>query len=123
MSATVKRIVGRVLVLVVFLGLVSMTAGVTVMAQPETAAGAAPGHHGGEAALVVPDLSTVTFVGGLDGHTLLMSGILVAALGLLFGLLTFNQLKNLPVHKSMLEVSELIYETCKTYLTTQGKFI
>ena len=52
-----------------------------------------------------------------------MGGLVVCALGLLFGLMTFTQLKNLPVHTSMLEVSELIYETCKTYLITQGKFI
>ena len=52
-----------------------------------------------------------------------MGGLVVCALGLLFGLMTFTQLKNLPVHASMLEVSELIYETCKTYLITQGKFI
>ena len=44
-------------------------------------------------------------------------------LGLLFGLSIYSQLKNAPVHSSMLEISELIYETCKTYLTTQGKFI
>src|SRR5262249_9477959 len=55
--------------------------------------------------------------------TLLMSGLGVCALGLLFGLMTFTELRNLPVHKSMREVSELIYETCKTYLITQGRFI
>ena len=81
-------------------------------------------HAGGEADLVLPDLSTVNFIGGrVDGRMLLMGGLLVAGLGLLFGLATFTQLKNLPVHSSMLEVSELIYETCKTYLVTQGKFI
>ncbi len=86
------------------------------------AAQAARAHAGGEASLVVPDLSTVDF-SGIDGRTLLMGGLVVCALGLLFGLMTFTQLKNLPVHASMLEVSELIYETCKTYLVTQGKFI
>ena len=59
----------------------------------------------------------------INGRTLLMGGLVICALGLLFGLMTFTQLKNLPVHASMLEVSELIYETCKTYLITQGKFI
>ncbi|HKB12054.1 MAG TPA: sodium-translocating pyrophosphatase [Vicinamibacterales bacterium] len=88
--------------------------------QPATAT--PPVHEGGEANLVVPDLSTVSF-GGVNGRTLLMGGLAVCALGLLFGLLTFTQLKNLPVHLSMREVSELIYETCKTYLITQGKFI
>ncbi len=79
--------------------------------------------HGGEASLVLPDLSTVNFLGGINGHTLLLGGLVVSALGMVFGLLIYNQLKNLPVHKSMLEISELIYETCKTYLITQGKFI
>src|SRR6185295_11876906 len=93
-------------------------------AQPAPAQtqAAAPVHAGGEAALVLPDLSTVDFR-GINGRTLLMGGLVICALGLLFGLLTFTQLKNLPVHPSMLEVSELIYETCKTYLITQGKFI
>jgi K(+)-stimulated pyrophosphate-energized sodium pump len=80
-------------------------------------------HKGGEASLVLPDLSTVNFLGGINGHTLLLGGLVVSALGMVFGLIIYNQLKNLPVHKSMLEISELIYETCKTYLITQGKFI
>jgi K(+)-stimulated pyrophosphate-energized sodium pump len=79
-------------------------------------------HGGGEANLVVPDLSTATFM-GFNGRALLMFGLVVCALGLAFGLIIYNQLKNMAVHKSMLEVSELIYETCKTYLITQGKFI
>ena len=78
--------------------------------------------HGGEAALRLPDLSDVVFR-GIDGHRLLLIGILFCFLGLLFGLVIFIQLKNLPVHRSMREISELIYETCKTYLITQGKFI
>ncbi len=78
---------------------------------------------GGEANLVLPDLAQATFLGGTNGRTLLMWGLLVCALGLLFGLVTFTQLRNLPVHASMLEISELIYETCKTYLITQGKFL
>jgi K(+)-stimulated pyrophosphate-energized sodium pump len=77
---------------------------------------------GGEANLVLPDMSKAEFR-GINGRTLLMGGLVVCALGLLFGLTVFTQLKNMPVHASMLEVSELIYETCKTYLTTQGKFI
>jgi K(+)-stimulated pyrophosphate-energized sodium pump len=83
------------------------------------------GNHqpGGEANLVLPDLSTVNFMGGTNGRTLLLFGLLVSILGLGFGLWIFTQLKNLPVHKSMQEISELIYETCKTYLITQGKFI
>jgi K(+)-stimulated pyrophosphate-energized sodium pump len=78
--------------------------------------------HGGEAGLKLPDLSDVAFR-GIDGHKLLLVGILFCFLGLLFGLMIFIQLKNLPVHRSMREISELIYETCKTYLITQGKFI
>ena len=78
---------------------------------------------GGEASLKLPDLSQVTFLGTIDGHKLLMIGLLFCALGLLFGLVIFTKLKNLPVHRAMLEISELIYETCKTYLITQGKFI
>ncbi len=78
---------------------------------------------GGEASLTLPDLSQVTFVGGMDGHKLLMIGLLFCVFGLLFGLAIYTKLKNLPVHKAMLEISELIYETCKTYLFTQGKFI
>jgi K(+)-stimulated pyrophosphate-energized sodium pump len=77
---------------------------------------------GGEANLILPDLSTVNFL-GMNGHALLMIGLLFCLAGLLFGLTSYVQLKNLPVHRSMREISELIYETCKTYLITQGKFI
>ena len=80
-------------------------------------------HGGGEAALVLPNLGSVTFLGDVPGSTLLSIGIVVCLLGLGFGLVIYRQLKNMPVHKSMLEISELIYETCKTYLVTQGKFI
>jgi K(+)-stimulated pyrophosphate-energized sodium pump len=80
---------------------------------------------GGEASLKLPDLTTVNFAnfGGLNGHNLLSIGLLFCVGGLLFGLAIYVQLKNLPVHRSMREISELIYETCKTYLVTQGKFI
>ena len=83
----------------------------------------APVHAGGgEASLVLPDLGQVSFL-GVNSRTLLMSGIGICVLGLLFGLVSYSRLQKLPVHRSMLEVSELIYETCKTYLVTQGKFI
>ena len=87
-------------------------------AQPENSGG-------GEASLTLPDLTSVNFAnfGGLNGHALLSIGLLFCAGGLLFGLAIYVQLKNLPVHRTMLEISELIYETCKTYLVTQGKFI
>ncbi len=76
-----------------------------------------------EANLVLPDLSSVNFLGGISGSALLTAGLLVCVFGLIFGFVQYKSIKNLPVHKSMLEVSELIYETCKTYLITQGKFI
>lgn len=84
---------------------------------------AQPAETAGEANLHLPDLSSVTFLNGIDGHKLLMVGLLFCVFGLGFGLYIFTKLKNLPVHRSMLEISELIYETCKTYLITQGKFI
>ena len=89
-------------------------------------AGEGAPHGGGEASLVVPrldDPAVASFLGGQSGATLLYGGLVVCALGLLFGLSIYMQLKNAPVHKSMLEISELIYETCKTYLITQVKFI
>src|SRR3989441_1367329 len=89
---------------------------VSVVAPPALAAG------GGEASLNVPDLGTVTFGGG-GGRPVLRGGLVVGALGFVFGMVIFSQLKNLPVHASMREISELIYETCKTYLITQGKFL
>src|SRR6185436_1805045 len=82
----------------------------------------APHQPGGEANLKLPDLAQVKFL-GVDGHTLLLIGIIICFLGLAFGLAIYTQLKKLPVHISMREISELIYETCKTYLITQGKFI
>ncbi|MEZ4225363.1 MAG: sodium-translocating pyrophosphatase [Polyangiaceae bacterium] len=87
-----------------------------------SAAFASPGHHGGEANLVLPDLDAVHML-GMSGKGLLMIGLGVCALGMLFGYVTLVQVKNLPVHSSMREISDLIYETCKTYLITQGKFI
>jgi len=93
---------------------------VAVLAAP---AAFAQEHGGGEASLVLPDLRSVNFLGTTSGWTLLSIGIAVCLLGVGFGLVIYFQLKNLPVHKSMREISELIYETCKTYLVTQGKFI
>ncbi|MDX9974376.1 MAG: sodium/proton-translocating pyrophosphatase, partial [FCB group bacterium] len=76
-----------------------------------------------EADLVLPDLSTHDFIGSINGHELLLFGLFVCLGGMLFGLLQYMQIKKLPVHRSMLEISDLIYETCKTYLLTQGKFL
>jgi K(+)-stimulated pyrophosphate-energized sodium pump len=112
----------RAIVLMVLFGLLL---GAPAAAQVEVAQAPSQGltrAEGGEAALVVPDLSVVDFL-GVNARTLLMGGLVVCALGLVFGLMTVTRLKNLPVHESMREVSELIYETCKTYLITQGRFI
>src|SRR5688572_23212992 len=123
MNVMLRKFAGRIAVLL----LLAVAAPASTWAQPAQPAPTQTGqgtavHAGGEANLVVPDLSVVEF-GGINGRTLLMGGLLICALGLLFGLTTFTGLKNLPVHPSMREVSELIYETCKTYLLTQGRFI
>ena len=76
----------------------------------------------GEANLKLPDLSQVQFL-GVTGHRLLTIGILFCIFGLLFGLVTYSRLKNLPVHRAMAEMSQLIWETCKTYIIQQGKFL
>ena len=81
------------------------------------------GHKGGgEANLVLPDLDKVQML-GISGKQLLLAGLGVSALGLVFAFITLKQVEKLPVHKSMAEISDLIWETCKTYLITQGKFI
>jgi K(+)-stimulated pyrophosphate-energized sodium pump len=99
----------------IFFALLALAAGAApVMAQEQ---------GGGEANLHLPDLRVATFLGGINGHNLLLGGLLVSALGLVFGLVIFVRLRNMPVHACMREVSELIYETCKTYLATQGKFL
>src|ERR1700723_3554770 len=100
-----------------FLAVAMLVTGVaaSAFAQPEA---------GGEASLKLPDLSSVSFLNGaVDGHRLLLIGILFCLFGLGFGMVIFMRLKNLPVHRAMREISELIYETCKTYLVTQGRFI
>ncbi|HEY0251702.1 MAG TPA: sodium-translocating pyrophosphatase [Kofleriaceae bacterium] len=91
-------------------------------AAEEAAASGAPSRPHSEAQLVLPDLSQVKFL-GTSGRNLLMIGLAVCAIGFIFGLVKYTKLKNLPVHKSMREISELIYGTCKTYLATQAKFI
>ena len=102
----------------------------TLVFIQDTVAAAAPAQGpaarehvpGGEVNLVLPDLDQGEFL-GFTGHQLLLSGLVVCALGLLFGLMTYLQVRKLPVHRSMLEVSELIYTTCKTYLIQQGKLL
>jgi K(+)-stimulated pyrophosphate-energized sodium pump len=100
--------------LIVFAALVSLAAP-SAFAQEH--------RPGGEANLVLPDLDSAKFFGDVGGRSLLMMGLVVCALGLGFGLAIYSQLKNMPVHESMREISELIYETCKTYLETQGRFL
>jgi K(+)-stimulated pyrophosphate-energized sodium pump len=122
MKATVRRVWMACLLAAVVWGASGalVTAG-AAQGAPVQAAAASPG--GGEANMILPDLSQVTFLNGIDGHTLLLGGIVICLLGFVFGLVIMTQLKNLPVHPSMLEISELIYETCKTYLIQQGKFL
>ncbi|MCW5982858.1 MAG: sodium-translocating pyrophosphatase [Bryobacteraceae bacterium] len=95
----------------------------TLLASFTSAPALAQQHGGGEASLILPPLDQATFLDGIGGRTLLMIGLVVCALGLFFGLAIYRHLKNLPVHYAMREISELIYETCKTYLITQGKFL
>lgn len=99
----------------------SLVAGALSAAEPAAAV-----HRGGEASLILPDLTNTavkaTFL-GLSGHTLLLAGLVVCALGFAFGIAIYKKVQALPVHKSMLDVSELIYATCKAYLRTQGKFL
>jgi K(+)-stimulated pyrophosphate-energized sodium pump len=114
--ASARRGIARASVALATLLFVTTTC---ALAQPaDEAAG------GGEAALKLPDLSSVSFLNNaIDGHKLLLIGLLFCVFGLGFGMAIFMRLKNLPVHRSMREISELIYETCKTYLITQGKFL
>src|SRR5438093_24398 len=96
-------------------GALTLAGAIEALAQPSPEAA-------GEANLRLPDLSQVQFL-GVDGHKLLLIGILFCVFGLLFGLVIYSRLKSLPVHSAMAEVSQLIWETCKTYLVTQGKFL
>ncbi len=110
------------LVMLIALAGAGLFAGPLLAQAAPAAAAAVQQEAGGEASLVVPDLGSVQF-GGINGRTLLLIGLAVCVLGLIFGLVIYRQLRGLPVHQSMREISELIYETCKTYLITQGKFI
>ncbi len=103
----------------------TLLAGCSAGASGASGAGGAEGEPkiGGEANLALPDLSQVEFLGGINGGALLAIGLIVCALGLLFGVVTYAQLRALPVHRSMREISELIYSTCRTYLQTQGRFL
>jgi K(+)-stimulated pyrophosphate-energized sodium pump len=102
--------------------LLKRAAAVALMSLCGAAAWAQAPEATGEANLKLPDLSQVSFF-GMDGHKLLLFGLIFCVAGLIFGLTIYQRLKNLPVHRAMREISELIYETCKTYLITQGKFL
>jgi len=94
----------------------ALSALVLALAQPALA-------RASETDIVLPDFGSVSFLGGMNGHNVLLVGMLVSLVGFVFGILMYSQIRNLPVHRSMSEISELIYETCKTYLLTQIKFI
>src|ERR1043166_7375787 len=87
--------------------------------------GVAPKLFASEADIKIPDLSQVAFngLGGMSGSMLMYLGIAICAIGAAFGLVQYQQTKALPVHDSMAKVSNTIWETCKTYLFTQGKFL
>jgi len=120
MMALTRRAVGAAALLLIMLALGGASASAR---QPDTVPAERAAHRpGGEVNLVLPDLGQ-TDVGGYRSRTLLLGGLGVSVLGMLFGLGILNQVKNLPVHRSMREISDLIYETCKTYLITQGRFI
>jgi K(+)-stimulated pyrophosphate-energized sodium pump len=126
MSDTFRRGVVRAGILAAIVFMVAATVAPAALAAPQAPAATTTQQEahrgGGEANLVLPDLSVVSFQ-GVNSRTLLTGGLAVCVLGLVFGLVIYTQLKNLPVHRSMLEISELIYETCKTYLIQQGKFL
>jgi K(+)-stimulated pyrophosphate-energized sodium pump len=84
--------------------------------------GTAEHRPGGEVNLHLPDLHQGDFL-GFTGHQILLTGLVVCVLGLLFGLMSYSHVKNLPVHRSMADISELIYETCKAYMVQQGKLL
>ncbi len=118
-----QRIAAAVVAAMLLAGPLALTA--LAAQQPEGAG--APAHTaahrpGGEVNIQLPDLNTGDFL-GMTGHQILLSGLVVCVLGLLFGAWTYNAVKSLPVHKSMADVSDLIYETCKAYLIQQGKFL
>jgi K(+)-stimulated pyrophosphate-energized sodium pump len=105
-----------------FMRVASILSIVTVLFFLIAPATLAAGTAGGEASIKLPDFSKTEFF-GVNARLLLIIGLIVCVLGLLFGLFNYLRVKKLPVHRSMRDISELIYETCKTYLITQGKFL
>jgi K(+)-stimulated pyrophosphate-energized sodium pump len=108
---TRRRLMRAVSIILILAGLLMLLSPTSMAAET-----------GGEASLVLPDLGTMDFF-GINARVLLGIGLVVCLLGLVFGLLNYLKVKNLPAHRSMRDISELIYETCKTYLITQGKFL
>lgn len=104
------------------IGLLGAAVGVLCLTSCDSGGGQSGSHIGGEANLQLPKLDSVSFL-GLPGGVLLGLGLIVCALGLVFGIITYSQLNRMPVHTAMRDVSELIYTTCKTYLKQQGRFL
>jgi K(+)-stimulated pyrophosphate-energized sodium pump len=120
-ARTVFRPAARLL-LVFFIGTALAPVVLPALAAQEATQGTGAHRPGGEVNLRLPDLNQGDFL-GFTGHQILLSGLVVCVLGLLFGLLSYSHVKNLPVHRSMAEISELIYETCKAYMVQQGKLL
>jgi K(+)-stimulated pyrophosphate-energized sodium pump len=120
-ARTVFRPAARLL-LVFFIGTALAPVVLPALAAQEAVQGTGAHRPGGEVNLRLPDLNQGNFL-GFTGHQILLSGLVVCVLGLLFGLLSYSHVKNLPVHRSMAEISELIYETCKAYMVQQGKLL
>src|SRR5665213_3102359 len=88
------------------------------------AASSIPSLRASESDIKIPDLNAVSFMGGsLTGSAVLLTGLVVCLGGMVFGWMQYIQTRNLPVHSSMSAVSNIIWETCKTYLAKQGKFL
>ncbi len=119
---TVLRSATRLLLLLLLATALAPVA-MPVLAAQEPTGAAAPEHRpGGEVNLRLPDLNQGDFL-GFTGHDILLSGLVVCVLGLLFGLWSYTNVRGLPVHRSMADISDLIYETCKAYLIQQGKLL
>ena len=120
-TSTLNRRIGSLMLALLLVMGFGLAAAPVALAQPP-APGAAEHRPGGEVNIHLPDLNQGDFL-GMTGHQILLSGLVVCVLGLLFGAWTYNNVKSLPVHKSMADISELIYETCKAYLVQQGKLL
>src|SRR3954469_806667 len=110
------------LLLLLLIGTAVAPVALPVLAAQEVAQGVPEHRPGGEVNLRLPDLNQGDFL-GFNGHQILLTGLVVCVLGLLFGMMSYSHVKNLPVHRSMAEISELIYETCKAYMVQQGKLL